>query len=61
MNSYCMLPGCPVEEKLLNDAEELWKLPNLEKLVHKEWKVLKSGRHPLSQKADQLGYGEYLK
>jgi hypothetical protein len=55
------LPGCPIEEKLLNDAEELWKLPNLKKLVHKEWKVLKSGRHPLSQKADQLGYGEYLK
>jgi hypothetical protein len=56
--SYCMLPGSRYEEKLLNHAKDLWKLPYLEKVFQEEWKFLKKSRHPLAQKADQLGYGE---
>ena len=53
-----MLPGSRYEEKLLNHAKDLWKLPYLEKVFQEEWKILKKSRDPLAQKADQLGYGE---
>ena len=59
--SYCMSPGSRYEENLLNHAKDLWKLPYLEKVFQEEWKILKKSRHPLAQKADQLGYGEYFK